>query len=61
MNFDHGAKKINFDITTKLRLLISLINDEGISKIDTSMKKLVSRILENYNENLILKKMLQSI
>jgi hypothetical protein len=51
MNIDNGTKRVNFDLNTKLRLLISLINDEGIAKIETSMKKLISRILENYEEN----------
>ncbi len=45
------TKKVNLDVDTKLRLLISLINDEGYNKIETSMSKLVARIGENYETN----------
>ncbi len=43
------SKKINLDVDTKLRLLISLINDEGFNKIETCMSKLLNRIVENYD------------
>lgn len=37
------------DTETKLKLLISLINDEGKEKLENSMDKLVIRIKENLN------------
>jgi hypothetical protein len=45
------SKKVNLDVDTKLRLLISLINDEGFNRIESSMSKLVTRIVENYETN----------
>jgi hypothetical protein len=41
------SEKMNLDSQTKLRLLICLINDEGRSKLETSLEKLTTRILDN--------------
>ncbi len=38
---------MSLDSQTKLRLLISLINDEGLSKLETSIEKLTTRILDS--------------
>lgn len=50
------------DTETKLRLLISLINDEGSHKLESSMDKLVGRLMENYesHRNVIKKYLIES-
>ncbi len=40
-----------FDTETKIRLLIALINDEGSHKLESSMEKLVGRLMENYDSH----------
>ena len=40
-------KKKTFDVETKIRLLITLINDEGKDKLSNNIEKLISRIAEN--------------
>lgn len=42
---------INFDVETKIRLLISLINDDGKDKLKTSIDKLLVRLSENTKTN----------
>jgi hypothetical protein len=37
-------------IEMKLRLLISLINDEGKERLEASLEKLVGRLVENYEQ-----------
>jgi hypothetical protein len=51
-----------FDTETKIRLLISLINDEGSHKLEASMDKLVGRLMESYesHRNVIKKYLVES-
>lgn len=39
------------DTSTKIRLLISLINDEGRTKLPTEMSKLITRLTDYYHSN----------
>ena len=41
----------NFDVETKIRLLISLINDDGKEKLKSSIDKLLIRLNENTKTN----------
>ncbi len=49
MQTDDKNKK-SLDIETKLRLLITLINDEGKEKLTNNLDKLVNRLTE-YKES----------
>jgi hypothetical protein len=42
----NSEKKTSLDVETKLKLLISLINDEGRDKLSTSIDKLLTRLVE---------------
>jgi hypothetical protein len=55
-------KRTRFDLETKIKLLIALINDEGRHKLETSMDKLLTRLLENFpsSKNLIKKYLIKS-
>jgi len=44
-------KKTKFDHETKIKLLLALINDEGRYKLETSMDKLLTRLIENFPSN----------
>ena len=46
MQTEEKSKK-GFDTETKLRLLITLINDEGKEKLGNNLDKLISRLIEN--------------
>jgi hypothetical protein len=44
-------KRAKLDLETKIKLLIALINDEGRYKLETSMDKLLTRLIENFPSN----------
>jgi hypothetical protein len=54
--------KIRLDIETKIKLLIALINDEGKHKLEASMDKLTTRLIENFQnyKNIIKKYIIKS-
>jgi hypothetical protein len=43
--------KPKYDTETKIRLLITIINDEGKDKLDASLDKLSTRLLEYLDEH----------
>lgn len=42
---------MSLDTKTKIKLLISLINDEGSNKLEASLEKLTTRLLENLDSH----------
>lgn len=54
-----SSTRPKFDLETKIKLLLALINDEGKSKLEASLEKLVSRLSENLeNYESVIKKYL---
>lgn len=49
--YSEKKEQKSFDTETKLRLIITLINDEGKERLPNNIEKLVNRVIEHKSDH----------